>query len=588
MNAVLSGQFVGAGRFLLKHVLGQGGMGVVWLAQDRLLDECVALKFLPPQLACDPGGLASLRAETMRSRKLSHPNILRIHDLIDAPGETIFISMEYVNGPNLHAVRAAQSAKVLPWSFLAPLATQLCIALDYAHGEKVIHRDLKPANLMLDANGRLKLADFGLARVISDSISRISGAGAITSGTLAYMSPQQADGKTARVTDDIYSLGATLYELLTSTPPFFSGDLSYQVRHNLPQPMTERLAELGFANDIPENVCGVIMSCLAKDADQRPQNAGAIIDLLGLSAARIDSARQVAPVPPKRNRGLWLAKAAAAAAAVVVAIGITLWATQRPSSSTAPAAAHSGDPLRSAAFMPLPGEPGFVSIFNGKDLTGWDYESNRWSVQQGIITAYAAEEGVTRRVNSCLIWKESITNFVLRLSFRLRDVIAERPANSGVMYRSRRVKDWHVRGYQCDLNGPHTGTLMLLEDENDPHSPWGHSVVIKPGADRPTLQSKGAVTKADRFKDAVKFGDWNDLEITAEGNRIIHKLNGIVTMEALDQTWFGGAAPSLIAIELKRATGVELKNIRIKRVQDVPEVHADADPQTLGKLRNLP
>ena len=176
-----------------------------------------------------------------------------------------------------------------------------------------------------------------------------------------------------------------------------------------------------------------------------------------------------------------------------------------------------------------------------------------------------------RRVNSCLIWKESVTNFVLRLSFRLQDVIAERPANSGVMYRSRRVRDWHVRGYQCDLNGPHTGTLMLLEDENDPHSQWGHSVVIKPTSGRPGLQSKGVLTPQDRFKSAIKFGDWNDLEITAEGNRIIHKINGVVTLEAIDQTWFGGAAECLIAIELKRATGVELKNMRLKRLSDVEE-----------------
>ena len=378
MNAVLPGQSVGVGRFLLKHILGQGGMGVVWLAEDKLLGECVALKFLPPQLSCDPAGMASLRTETLRSRKLSHPNILRIHDLIDASGETVFISMEYVDGPNLHAVRAARPGKVLPWDFLAPLVTQLCAALDYAHGEKVIHRDLKPANLMLDANGRLKLADFGLARVISDSVSRISGAG-LTSGTLAYMSPQQADGKTARVTDDIYSLGATLYELLTSTPPFFSGDVSYQIRHNLPQPLIERLAELKLTNDIPENVSAMIMSCLAKDPEERPQNARAILESLGLSSPRSDSARPVAP--PGRNRGLWLAKATAA---MGLAFGLTLWATYRPPSSPSPSA---------FSFSPsaVPGEPGFISMFNGRDLTGWDHESNRWSVQEGVIKAYAAE-----------------------------------------------------------------------------------------------------------------------------------------------------------------------------------------------------
>jgi len=543
MNALIPGQTVGAGRFLLKRILGQGGMGVVWLAEDKLLGELVALKFLPPQLSCDPAGLESLRTETLRSRKLSHPNILRIHDLVDVPDEMVFISMEYVDGPNLHAFRASQREKVLSWSFLESLVTQLCAALEYAHEEKVIHRDLKPANLMLDNNGRLKLADFGLARVITDTVSRISGVG-LTSGTLMYMSPQQADGKTPRVTDDIYSVGATLYELLTSTPPFYSGDVGYQARNHQPQRINDRLAELGLSNDIPELVSVLVMSCLAKDPEHRPQNAS---EILGV----VESRSPVATAKPRRS--LWLAKAAALAA---LAIGVTVWATLRPSAS----------PERQASASPT--EAGFESLFNGKDLTGWDCEPNLWSVQDGAITAFTAEEGVTRRENTCLIWKGTVSDFVLRLSFRLRDVITEKPANSGVLYRSRRVQNWQVRGYQCDLHGPHTGSLILLEDDNDPRSMWGHSVVIKPTSRRPILESKGAVTNPDRFKDIIKIGDWNELEISAQGSRIVHKINGVVTLEAKDETVLAGAVPGLLAIELKRATNLQFKNIRLKRLTE--------------------
>jgi len=96
---------------------------------------------------------------------------------------------------------------------------QLCAALDYAHGEKIVHRDLKPANLMLDSSGRLKLADFGLARLAHDSMTRLTGI-TFPGGTLGFMSPQQADGRPPQPSDDIYSLGATLYDLLTSRPPF--------------------------------------------------------------------------------------------------------------------------------------------------------------------------------------------------------------------------------------------------------------------------------------------------------------------------------------------------------------------------------
>src|SRR4051794_34871942 len=233
------GKYVGAGRFLLKKVLGQGGMGVVWLAHDMRLREFTALKFLPPEVASDSSAVDDLRKETLRSRKLSHPNIVRIHDLWETTGEPTFISMEYVDGPNLHYCRANRPAQVLPWKFLMPLLRQLCEALDYAHGERVLHRDLKPANVMLDGNGRLKLADFGLACVIHDSSTRSSGV-AHTPGTLSYMSPQQADGGNPTITDDIYSLGPTIYEWMPSQPPFPRGDFGYQLRHTRPQFMFER------------------------------------------------------------------------------------------------------------------------------------------------------------------------------------------------------------------------------------------------------------------------------------------------------------------------------------------------------------
>src|SRR5215207_8065172 len=165
-GGLLSGQTVGGGRYLLKRVLGQGGMAVVWLADDKLLREPVALKFLPPQLCFDPAGMDGLRRETLRTRRLTHPNIIRIHDLHDLPDEPVFISMEYVDGPNLHILRAESPGKVLSWEFLAPLFRQLVSALDYAHNENIIHRDLKPANLLVDKNGRLKLSDFGLAGIV--------------------------------------------------------------------------------------------------------------------------------------------------------------------------------------------------------------------------------------------------------------------------------------------------------------------------------------------------------------------------------------------------------------------------------------
>ena len=248
------GQKVGQGRFTLVRFLGKGGMGIVWLAEDSRLRQQVALKFLPTEIRADPDALDDMRRETVRSIKLTHSHIIRIHDLHEYPDE-LFIAMEFVEGSTLSAFKREQPQRFVSWERLRPLLRQLCDALDYAHGENVIHRDLKPANMMLDVRGRLKLADFGIAAVLSDSLSRVS-VKHTTSGTLAYMSPQQMNGQKPQPSDDLYALGATFYELLTSKPPFYQGDLIHQVQNIQPPPMTERLADLELTNKIPGRCAG--------------------------------------------------------------------------------------------------------------------------------------------------------------------------------------------------------------------------------------------------------------------------------------------------------------------------------------------
>ncbi|PTY02943.1 hypothetical protein DB346_07995 [Verrucomicrobia bacterium LW23] len=286
-----AGQTVGdSGRFELVRQLGRGGMGVVWLAKDtRLKDRLTALKFLPPEVRFAPAALADLREETLKARDLTHDNIVRIHDLHESPGET-FISMEYVDGPTLSHVRLENGGRVMAWERLGPIIAQLCDALEYAHTRRkpLIHRDLKPGNIMLDADGRLKLADFGFARTISDSLSLSlstnGGAPVSTSGTPAYMSPQQLQGKASRPTDDIYSLGATIYEMLTGKPPFYTGDICHQVRTEPAEPLRQRLADFDITNEIPDHVEAAVAACLAKDAAARPQTVGLVAEMLGLRA----------------------------------------------------------------------------------------------------------------------------------------------------------------------------------------------------------------------------------------------------------------------------------------------------------------
>ena len=268
-------------RYTLVRILGRGGMGVVWLARDEELERDVAMKFLPDLVVHDLAVLDELKRETRRSLQLTHHNIVRIHDFVQG-AESACISMEYVDGPTLSALRVDQPNRVFEPQELLAWTEQICEALEYAHRHaKIVHRDIKPANLMLNSKGDLKVADFGIARSLSDSLSMLTMAGG-TSGTLAYMSPQQLDGERASHLDDIYSLGATLYELLTSKPPFHSGSIERLIREKTPPSVAAKREELGVSSNNPifEQWEQTIAACLAKDAAARPQTALEVRDRL--------------------------------------------------------------------------------------------------------------------------------------------------------------------------------------------------------------------------------------------------------------------------------------------------------------------
>jgi serine/threonine protein kinase len=262
-------------RYIFVRILGRGGMGVVWLARDDDLEREVALKFLPELVVHDRGVLDDLKRETRRSLALTHHHIVRIYDFAQGP-ECACISMEYVDGSTLSSLRVDQPDKVFEVTTLGPLLEQVCDALDYAHVQaRIVHRDLKPSNLMVNAKGEIKVADFGIARSLTDSVSMLTMGRGGTSGTLVYMSPQQLDGERVSELDDIYSIGATIYELLTGKPPFFSGQIDRLVREKIPPSMAARRADLGVASaaPIPLHWEETIAACLAKDPAARPQSA---------------------------------------------------------------------------------------------------------------------------------------------------------------------------------------------------------------------------------------------------------------------------------------------------------------------------
>ena len=274
-----TGDMIGGGRYTLRQEIGRGGGGVVWLANDEHLHQLVAIKRLSPELADDAAALKDLVSEVQKARTLSHPNIIRIHDFVKLPDEPSFITMEFVDGADLNSLRSQQPNGYFTWERLEGLAIQLCNSLEYAHEQQIIHRDLKPANMMISRDGSLKLADFGIAASMTDSTSNVSPEGDF-SGTLAYMSPQQMQGAIPHPTDDIYALGATLYDLLTTEPPFYSGDIIQLAQEVPPPTLSQRLNDFEMENRVPPHVESAIMACLSKDPANRPAKARDLIALL--------------------------------------------------------------------------------------------------------------------------------------------------------------------------------------------------------------------------------------------------------------------------------------------------------------------
>jgi serine/threonine protein kinase len=268
-------------RYTFVRILGRGGMGVVWLARDDELEREVALKFLPELVVHDRAVLEELKHETRRSLALTHHNIVRIYDFAQ-DAECACISMEYVDGATLSSLRVDRPDKVFEVEELGPLLQQVCDALQYAHAQaRIVHRDLKPSNLMVNAKGDVKVTDFGIARSLTDSVSMLTMARG-TSGTLVYMSPQQLDGERVSELDDIYSLGATIYELLTGKPPFYSGQIDRLVREKIPPSIAARRADLGITSRaaIPPHWEEAVASCLAKDPAVRPRSAAELRERL--------------------------------------------------------------------------------------------------------------------------------------------------------------------------------------------------------------------------------------------------------------------------------------------------------------------
>ena len=254
-----------AQRYRIVALLGKGGMGEVYRADDLTLDQPVALKFLPEAAARDEDTLARFRNEVRTARRVSHPNVCRVYDVGEIDGLT-FLSMEYVDGEDLGSL--LRRIGRLPGDKGMEIARQLCAGLAAAHREGVLHRDLKPANVMLDGRGRAVITDFGLAG-FADQIQGLE----VRSGTPAYMSPEQLAGKEVTVRSDIYSLGLVFYEIFTGKRAFEAETLGELVRVRSEKPPSKPSSQV---KDLDAAVERVILRCLEPEPPDRPTTALAV------------------------------------------------------------------------------------------------------------------------------------------------------------------------------------------------------------------------------------------------------------------------------------------------------------------------
>jgi hypothetical protein len=255
------------GRYRIVGLIGRGGMGEVYRAQDLKLGQSVALKFLPRAVHTDPSKLERFLSEVRIARQISHPNVCRVYDIDEVDGRH-FLSMEFVDGEDLASL--LRRIGRLPADKGVEIARQLCAGLAAAHDRGVLHRDLKPANVMIDGRGHARLADFGLAAIASEA--RAPGE---IAGTPAYMAPEQLEGGEISTKTDIYALGLVLHEIFTGKRVFDGASLlelreQHRRSGSRPSSVSSSSVELDPAID------RVISRCLESDARQRPSSALAV------------------------------------------------------------------------------------------------------------------------------------------------------------------------------------------------------------------------------------------------------------------------------------------------------------------------
>jgi serine/threonine protein kinase len=352
------GFYLHNGQYKVLRPIGRGGMSTVFLCEHLQLSRRVAIKILPRSQARDRAMLDRFQREARAAAALDHPNIVRVHDVNVSSGLAMLV-MEYAEGKNLQEVLKQEGP--IPYPRAVGYILQAASGLQHAHQRNIIHRDIKPANLLLDRSGTVKILDMGLARFLDreDGLTQQLGGGQLY-GTVDYMAPEQAvPGNPVDSRADIYSLGATLYTLITSSTPFPGSTTQKLVAHQLRNPVPAHK----LCREVPEELSAVLARMMAKIPADRYASIAEVIAALApfadASAEDTSGTRRPAPRARLRSRRARLL-AAGVAALLVVALGggwSLVWRPARASTDPGPAVVPSG-PSPAVTNSPAPVAPG--------------------------------------------------------------------------------------------------------------------------------------------------------------------------------------------------------------------------------------
>ena len=352
------------GHYDVTALIGEGGMGQVYQATDTKLKRQVALKILPEAFSADPERLARFQREAEVLASLNHPNIAAIHGLEEAEGIRALV-LELVEGPTL-ADRIKRGP--IPLDEALPIAKQIAEALEAAHEKGIIHRDLKPANIKVREDGTVKVLDFGLAKALdpsptgdpseSPTLTAMATQMGVIMGTAAYMSPEQARGKTVDKRADIWAFGCVLYEMLTGQMAFHGEDVSMTLASVMKSDLNVKTLPPG----VPTAVRMVLRRCLEKDPGERIRDIGDVRLAMEGAFETTVSAPSEPVVRPQLQVWQRPAVIAAALVATLVTGGVVVWSLMRP--------APAPRPVTRSLLTPPPSMPLDVSSYVSVALSG--------------------------------------------------------------------------------------------------------------------------------------------------------------------------------------------------------------------------